>query len=57
MLNAWMMHGIFAKGEEIKYALVASVETAEQTSTTIYDEVKMALRTRARDHVRGRVQG
>ena len=45
------------KREEIKYALVASVETAEQTSTTIYDEVKMALRTRARDHVRGRVQG
>ena len=45
------------KKEEIKYALVASVETAEQTSTTIYDEVKMALRTRARDHVRGRVQG
>lgn len=45
------------KREEIKYALVASVETAEQTSTTIYDEVRMALRTRARDHVRGRVQG
>jgi len=45
------------KKEEIKYALVASVETAEQTSTTIYDEVRMALRTRARDHVRGRVQG
>ena len=45
------------KKEEIKYALVASVETAEQTSTTIYDEVRMALRMRARDHVRGRVQG
>lgn len=45
------------KKEEIKYALVASVETAEQTSTTIYDEVRMALRTRAWDHVRGRVQG
>lgn len=45
------------KKEEIKYALVASVETAEQTSTTIYDEVRMALRTRARDHVRSRVQG
>ena len=45
------------KKEEIKYALVASVETAEQTSTTIYDEVRMALRTRARDHIRGRVQG
>ena len=45
------------KKEEIKYALVASVETAEQTSTTIYDEVRMALRRRARDHVRGRVQG
>ena len=45
------------KKEEIKYALVASVETAEQTSTTIYDEVRMALRTQARDHIRGRVQG
>ena len=53
MDDAWHLR----KKEEIKYALVASVETAEQTSTTIYDEVRMALRTRARDHVRGRVQG
>ncbi|MGW8565345.1 S8 family peptidase [Isoptericola sp. NPDC055881] len=37
-------------GESIRYALVVSIETALQTSTTIHDEV----RTRLRERVRGR---
>lgn len=36
----------------IRYALVVSVEAAEQTSTTIHDEVRVALRQRARDRTR-----
>jgi Subtilase family len=44
-------------GEKVRYALVASVETAEQTSTTIHDEVRTRLRQQARDRARERVQG
>ncbi|WP_225037996.1 hypothetical protein [Mycobacterium canetti] len=44
-------------GKEVRYALVVSVETAEETSTTIHDEVRIALRQRARDRARGRVVG
>ena len=44
-------------GKTIRYALVASVETAVETSTTIYEEVRARLRQQARDRVRGRVQG
>lgn len=42
--------------ETVRYALVVSVETAEQTSTTIHDEVQLKLRQQARDRTRGRVQ-
>jgi hypothetical protein len=44
-------------GKTVRYALVVSVETAEQTSTTIHDEVRARLREQARDRARGRVQG
>ncbi|MBM9469664.1 S8 family peptidase [Nakamurella sp. YIM 132084] len=43
-------------GKTVRYALVVSVETAEQTSTTIHDEVRARLRQRVRDRARGRVQ-
>jgi hypothetical protein len=43
-------------GKNIRYALVVSVETAEQTSTTIHDEVRSKLREQARERVRRRVQ-
>lgn len=44
-------------GKKVRYALLVSVETAEQTSTTIHDEVRTRLRQRARDRARDRVQG
>lgn len=44
-------------GNRVRYALVVSVETAEQTSTTIHDEVQARLRDQVRDRARGRVQG
>lgn len=44
-------------GRTVRYALVVSVETAEQTSTTIHDEVRARLRQQNRDRARGRVQG
>lgn len=44
-------------GKNVRYALIVSVETAEQTSTTIHDEVRARLREQARDRARGRVQG
>lgn len=44
-------------GKTVRYAIVVSVETAEQTSTTIHDEVRARLRQQARDRARGRVQG
>ncbi len=43
-------------GKTVRYALVVSIETAEQTSTTIHDEVRAILRQQARDRARGRVQ-
>ncbi|MDO5745198.1 MAG: peptidase S8, partial [Micrococcaceae bacterium] len=43
-------------GMNVRYALVVSIETAEQTSTTIHDEVRTRLRQRARERARGRVQ-
>lgn len=36
----------------VRYALVVSVETAEETSTTIHDEVRAKLRQQTRDRVR-----
>ncbi|MFI7081446.1 S8 family peptidase [Micromonospora sp. NPDC049903] len=42
--------------QSIRYALVVSVETAEQTSTTIHDEVRARLQQRVRDRARQRVQ-
>lgn len=44
-------------GKAIRYALVVSVETAEETSTTIHEEVRTRLRQQARDRARDRVQG
>lgn len=43
-------------GKNVRYALVVSVETAEQTSITIHDEVRTKLRERARSRARERVQ-
>jgi len=43
-------------GKTVRYALVVSVETAEQTSATIHDEVRARLRQQVRDRARGRVQ-
>lgn len=42
-------------GNRVRYALVVSVETAEQTSTTIHDEVQVALQQQIRGRVRDRV--
>lgn len=39
-------------GKTVRYALVVSVETAEETSTTIHDEVRTALRQRVQDRAR-----
>lgn len=44
------------KEETIRYALVVSAETAEQTSNTIYDEVRDGLRLRARERARNRIR-
>lgn len=43
-------------GNLVRYGLVVSVETAVSTSTTIHDEVRDQLRTRARVAQRGRIQ-
>ena len=43
-------------GHTVPYALVVSVETAEETSITIHDEVRSRLRQQARGRTRGRVQ-
>ena len=40
------------KEETIRYALVVSAEAAEQTSNTIYAEVRERLRLRARSRIR-----
>lgn len=44
-------------GNTVRYALVVSVETTEETSTTIHDEVRTQLRQRIADRSRERVQG
>jgi hypothetical protein len=44
-------------GKTVRYALVVSVETAVETSTTIHEEIGARLRQQARDRARGRVQG
>src|SRR5690606_35043328 len=43
-------------GKTVRYALVVSVETAEETATTIHDEVRTRLRQQVRERARGRVQ-
>lgn len=43
-------------GNTIRYALVVSAETAEQTSNTIHDEVRDRLRLRARERARDRIR-
>jgi len=43
-------------GKTVRYALVVSVETAVQTSTTVHDEVRARLRQQVRERARGRVQ-
>ncbi|SPT52551.1 Uncharacterised protein [Actinomyces bovis] len=43
-------------GNTIRYALVVSVETAEQTSNTIHGEVRERLRLRARERARDRIR-
>lgn len=47
----------FGAGKKVRYALVVSVETAEETSTTIHDEVRIGLRERARTRLRGQARG
>lgn len=44
-------------GKTVRYALVVSVETAVETSTTIHEEIGARLRQQARDRARGRAQG
>lgn len=44
------------KKKNVRYALVVSVETAEEVSTTIHDEVRSRLRQRARERTQERVQ-
>jgi hypothetical protein len=44
-------------GKTVRYALVVSIETAVDTSTTIHEEISARLRQQARDRARGRVQG
>jgi hypothetical protein len=44
-------------GKKVRYALAVSVETAEETSTTIHDEVRTRLRQQIRGRARGRVLG
>lgn len=41
-------------GKTVRYALVVSVETAEETSITIHDEVRSSLRERARARAQAR---
>jgi hypothetical protein len=44
-------------GKTVRYALVVSVETAEEISSTIHDEVRTRLRQEIRSRGRGRVLG
>ncbi|MFT4287274.1 hypothetical protein [Nocardioides sp.] len=43
-------------GKNVRYALVVSIETTEEVSTTIHDEVRARLRQQARERARGRIQ-
>lgn len=43
-------------GKYVRYALVVSVETTEEVSTTIHDEVRARLREQARERAREQVQ-
>lgn len=43
-------------GKTVRYALVVSVETAVETSTTIYEEIRDGLRQQIRERARGRVE-
>lgn len=44
------------KKKNVRYALVVSVETAEEVSTTIHDEVRARLRQQARERAQERVR-
>lgn len=44
------------KKKKVRYALVVSIETAEEVSTTVYDEVRARLRQQARERAQERVQ-
>jgi len=44
-------------GQTVRYALVVSVQTAVETSVTIYEEVRSKLRQQVRDRAREQVQG
>lgn len=44
------------KKKSVRYALVVSIETAEEISTTIHDEVRARLRRQARERARERVR-
>lgn len=46
----------FPKKDKVRYALVVSVETTEEVSTTIHDEVRSQLRQRASERTQERVQ-
>ena len=43
-------------GRKLRYAVVVSVETAVETSTTIHDEVRSRLQAQARDRAGARVR-
>lgn len=45
------------KDTRVRYALVVSIETAEEVSTTIHEEVSVRLRQRARERAQERVRG
>ena len=44
------------KKKNVRYALVVSIETAEEVSTTIHDEVRARLRQQARERAQERVR-
>lgn len=44
-------------GKTVRYALVVSVESAVETSTTIHEEIRERLRQQVRDRARERVEG
>lgn len=46
----------FGGNKKVRYALAVSIETAEDTLTTIYEEVRARLRQRTRDRARAQVQ-